>query len=466
MPPFNPITPTILQQLSAVLPPANLSTAESERQLRSRDMSHHAARLSEVVVWPETAEQTAAVLHVANQHRVPVTPWGAGSSLEGNPIPLFGGILLSMERLNRITAVHTNDFQVTVQPGLGYKDLNNALARSGLFFAPDPGANASIGGMLANNAAGSRTVKYGATKDNVLALQVALADGRLIHTGSRSIKQSAGYNLTQLFVGSEGTLGVITEATLKLAPIPTFMSSVVANFETVAAAVETVVAIRGSGLDVAALEFLDDKAAALATGEEGVAWGEKPTLLMEIHAAHPETAELDITLIRQLCEETGAVRLWATTDTAERKKMWDTRHHLFETMIRVFPGHQWQLMDVAVPISAYPQLISHAQQTLQAQNLTGFMIGHAGDGNLHVAVPYNSAAAKQAALLANDAVVEKAITLDGTSTGEHGVGIGKAKFMEWEHGTAVTLMQNLKHLLDPHNILNPGKIFTFPLPTH
>jgi D-lactate dehydrogenase (cytochrome) len=180
---------------------------------------------------------------------------------------------------------------------------------------------------------------------------------------------------------------------------------------------------------------------------------------MEIHAAHPETAELDITLIRQICEEIGAVRIWATTDTAERKKMWDTRHHIFETMVRVYPGYKWQLMDTAVPISAYPELIAHAGETLRAHQLAGFMIGHAGDGNLHVAVPYNNERTKQAALLANDAVVEKAIALEGTSTGEHGVGIGKAKFMEREHGTAAVLMLDLKHLLDPNNILNPGKIF-------
>jgi D-lactate dehydrogenase (cytochrome) len=222
-----------------------------------------------------------------------------------------------------------------------------------------------------------------------------------------------------------------------------------------------VVAIRGSGLDVAALEFLDAKSAALATKEEGVAWGEKPTLLVEIHAAHPETAELDIALIQEICQEMGSVRIWATTDTAERKKMWQVRHHLFETMVRVFPEHKWQLMDIAVPISAYPELIAHATETLQAQDLAGSMIGHAGDGNLHVAVPYPDEATRQRAQLANDAVVDQAIALGGTSTGEHGVGIGKAKYMEREHGTAVEVMRNLKQMLDPNGILNPGKIFVF-----
>ncbi len=457
---FNAVTDAVLAQLTAVLSSNNLSTAEAERQLRSEDMSHHSAQLSEVVVWPETAEQVAAVLRIANESRIPVTPWGVGSSLEGNSIPLCGGILLSLERMNHITAVHADDFQVIVQPGIGYKDLNGALARYGLFFGPDPGANASIGGMIANNAAGSRTVKYGATKENVLAMEVALADGRLIRTGSRSIKQSAGYNLTQLFVGSEGTLGVITEATLKLFPVPTIMSSIVANFEDVESAIEAVVAIRGSGLDVAALEFLDEDSAGLATREEGVAWGEKPTLLMEIHAAHEATADLDITLVEEICKEVGAICLHATTDTAERKKMWHTRHHLFETMMRAYPGHHWQIMDVAVPISAYPTLIAYTSEVLAVKQLTGFMHGHAGDGNLHVSMPYADEVTKARAVAANAAVVEKAIALGGTSTGEHGVGIGKVEFMVQEHGTAVDVMRQMKQTLDPNGILNPGKIFS------
>jgi D-lactate dehydrogenase (cytochrome) len=455
---FNPVTKAILEQFTAVLSPTNLSTAEAERQLRARDMSKHPPRLSDVVVWPETAEQTAAVLKIANENHIPVTAWGAGSSLEGNPIPLYGGISLSMERMNRIRAVHADDFQVTVQPGLGYKDLNESLARYGLFFAPDPGANASIGGMLANNAAGSRTVKYGASKDNVLALEVALADGRLIRTGSRSIKQSAGYNLTQLIIGSEGTLGIITEATLKLAPIPTIMSSLVVNFENVESAVQTVVAIRGSGLDVAALEFVDGKSAAIATRENGVNWGSLPTLLIEVHAAHAETADLDIALIREICEEYGAARVQATTDTAERKQMWQARHHLFETKVRVYPGNQWYIMDVAVPISAYPELIAFANEAFQTYQIEGSLIGHAGDGNLHVEMPYQNEETRIRVSLANDAIVDKAITLDGTSTGEHGVGIGKAKFMQQEHGPALDVMHRVKHLLDPNGILNPGKI--------
>ncbi len=455
---YHPVTEAIIDQLAAVVGPDNLSTAEAERQLRAKDMSHHAAHLSEVVVWPETSEQVADVLRIAHEARIPVTPWGVGSSLEGNPIPLHGGILLTFERMTRIIEVHEDDFQVTVQPGLGYKDLNAQLAAYGLFFPPDPGANASIGGMLANNAAGSRTVKYGATKDNVLAMEVALADGRLIHVGSRSIKQSAGYDLLHLFVGSEGTLGVITQATLKLTPVPTIMSGVLASFPTVAAAIETVVAVRGSGLDVAALEFIDGATAALVSREEDVDWGDQPLLLMEIHAAHSVAAELDLALVEELCQANGALRFHATTDPGERKKMWHARHHLYEIKIRTSPGYQMQLMDIAVPISAYPALVAYAEEMMDEQGISGFMIGHAGDGNLHVELPYQDSAGFERALLANDAIVHKAIALGGTCTGEHGVGIGKAKFLPDEHGEAVDVMRSLKQTLDPHGILNPGKV--------
>jgi D-lactate dehydrogenase (cytochrome) len=313
--------------------------------------------------------------------------------------------------------------------------------------------------MLANNAAGSRTVKYGATKDNVLAMEVVLADGRIIRLGSQSIKQASGYDLLHLFIGSEGTLGVITEATLKLTPMPALMSGVVATFPSVETAVQAVVEVRGSGLDVAALEFLDEKITALLSQEEGLDWGERPTLLMEIHATHAAAAEKDLSLVRGICEDMGAIAFRATTDPAERNKMWQARHHLFETQVRVYADYDWQLSDVAVPISAYPRLIAYASQTLLEREVHGFILGHAGDGNLHVSMPYNNEEARRRAVEVNDAIVYKAIELGGTSTGEHGVGIGKAKYMEKEHGAALDVMRSLKKTLDPRGILNPGKIF-------
>ncbi len=456
---FSPVTPLIVSQLEAIVGARNLSTAVADRQLHAQDMSRFAPQLPEVVVWPETADQVAAILALANANHIPVTPWGAGSSLEGNPIPRFGGILLSFARMTAVLAIHADDFQVTVQPGIGYKDLNAQLARHGLFFPPDPGANATIGGMLANNAAGIRTVKYGASKDNVLRMEVALADGRLIHVGSRSIKQAAGYDLLHLFVGSEGTLGVITEATLRLTPIPALMSAVMASFPSVTQAVQAVVAVRGSGLDVAALEFIDAGTAELLARENQLDLPARPTLLIELHAAHAETIQPGLEMVQDICAEFGAERIHATADPTERQRLWHARHHTYETWRRVRPEAQWLITDVAVPISAYPQLIAQAEAAMAVQGVGGFMIGHAGDGNVHVTLAIRSPEEESRVQAVNHALVQKAIELGGTCTGEHGVGIGKASFMLQEHGTAVALMRTLKQTLDPNGILNPGKIF-------
>ena len=458
--PFTPADQEIVQQLKAICGGAHVSAAEADRAHYAVDQSGHAPHMADVVVWPQSAAQVASVLRLANERRIAVTPWGAGTSLEGNPIPVHGGILLNMGRMQQIVAVHVDDFQVTVQPGLGYKDLNEHLAQYGLFYPPDPGANATIGGMLANNAAGIRTVRYGATKDNVLRAQVALADGRLLTVGSRSVKQSSGYDLLHLFIGSEGTLGVLTEATLKLAPIPTHMSAVVATFPNVTAAVETVVAVRGSGLDPAALEFIDAYYARILSQEEGVELGEQPVVFMEFHAAHEATLEAGVKLVREICEATGALDVRTTTDPTERRRLWHARHHAYEISQRNHPGKRMVILDVAVPISAYPELVAHVEETLVAHETEGYMIGHAGDGNLHAILPFDDDASYQQAQAVNEAVVLKALELDGTATGEHGVGIGKARYMAREHGeTVVEMMRAIKETVDPQGIMNPGKIF-------
>lgn len=456
---FETVTAEIIDQLRNLLDSASVSTTQADIDLHARDQSQHPAHAPEVVVWPSTAQQVADILKLANEHHIPITPWGVGTSLEGNPIPLHGGILLSLERMNKIIEVHADDFQVTVQPGIGHKDLNAQLARYGLFFPPDPGANATIGGMLANNAAGIRTVKYGASKDNVLKMQVALADGRLIELGSRSVKQSSGYDLLHLFVGSEGTLCVITEATLKLVPVAQYMSAVLAAFETVEAAVETVVAVRGSGLDPAALELIDAAHAQMLSQADGVDLTPNPTLFMEFHAAQEAALAHGLEMVQEICEEMGAISFKATTDTAERKKLWQARHHSYEIMVRTYPDKQFFINDVAVPISAYPELIGYVEQLKKEHNITAWMIGHAGDGNIHVEFPYASEAEYQKALELNGKIVLKALELGGTATGEHGVGIGKARYMPREHGAALDVMRSIKQLFDPNGILNPGKIF-------
>ncbi|HYO89842.1 MAG TPA: FAD-binding oxidoreductase [Candidatus Limnocylindrales bacterium] len=456
---FATVTPTVLEHLRAIFGAESISTGQGDLDLHARDQSHHHAHAPEVVVYPANAAQVAALLRLANDARIPVTAWGVGTSLEGNPIPVHGGILISFERMTKIVALHANDFQVVVEPGIGHKDLNAQLARHGLFFAPDPGANATIGGMLANNAAGIRTVKYGATKDNVVKMQVALADGRLIDVGSRSVKQSSGYDLLHLFVGSEGTLGLITEATLKLTPVPSLMSAVVAAFPTVEAAVETVVAVRGSGLDPAALELIDAAHTRMLRETEGVDLSDHPTLFMEFHAAYQGALEEGLAMVREICEDAGVLQFRATTDPAERKRLWHARHSSYEIMVRSQPDKQFFIMDVAVPISAYPALIGYVEQLKRETGATAYMIGHAGDGNVHVEFPYGSTDEYDRAMKLNDLIVLRALELGGTATGEHGVGIGKARFMEREHGAALDVMRSIKTALDPNGILNPGKLF-------
>lgn len=456
---YTPINAEHLAYFTQIVGTANISTTQADIDLHARDQSRHAAHPADAVIWVQNAQQVADILRHCNEQRIPITPWGVGTGLEGNSIPLYGGISLSFERMDQIIDIHADDFQVTVQPGIGHKDLNKELARFGLFFPPDPGANATIGGMLANNAAGIRTVKYGASKDNVLKMQVALADGRLIHVGSRSIKQASGYDLLHLFVGSEGTLGVITEATLKLVPVPAMMSAVIASFPTIASAIETVVAIRSSGLDVAALEFIDARQCAILRDHAGVDLEEKPTLLMEFHATELAHLESGLELVREICTEYGASNVRATSDNAERQRLWQVRHHAYETLVRAHPGKSFLIDDVAVPISQYPALIAFIEQTTTKQNILWYMKGHAGDGNIHVELPYAGEDEFHVVSAINDRIVERAIELGGTATGEHGVGLGKARHMPHEHGEALDVMWSIKQTLDPHNILNPGKIF-------
>jgi D-lactate dehydrogenase (cytochrome) len=455
---YQPVTPEIIQELIAIVGDDNVSSSELDRRERAYDVSGHPPHLSEVVVWPETAAQIARLLRLANEAHIPVTPWGAGTSVEGNPIPLFGGILLSTERMQATLQLYVDDLQVTVEAGVKYKQLNQHLEPYGLFFPPNPGGDATIGGMLANNAAGAKTVKYGACKDNVLQMQVALADGRLIEVGSRSIKQSSGYDLLHLFVGSEGTLGIITRATLKLMPIPKMMSAVVASFETVEAAVKAVVALRRSGLDLGALEFIDAPTTKMLNRAEGVGLAEHHTLFMEFHAPYEVALEMGLETVREICEAAGSVNFRATTEPKERERLWYARYHAYTIAVNNHPEERLLVLDTAVPISAYPAIVAQVQASLSKWNIAGYLLGHAGDGNMHVLIPYTGRSYEQA-LAFNEEMVLRAIELGGTATGEHGVGIGKKQYMQREHGPALEVMRSLKRMLDPNNILNPGKIF-------
>jgi D-lactate dehydrogenase (cytochrome) len=312
--------------------------------------------------------------------------------------------------------------------------------------------------MLANNAAGIRTVKYGATKDNVLRIQVVLADGRIVQAGSRSVKQSSGYDLAHLFIGSEGTLGLITEATLKLEPIPEHISAAVACFENVEDAIQAVVAVRGSGTEPAALEFLDGFTVGSISESNGLDLAAKPTIFMEFHASHIGALDAILNTVQEICQGAGALSIKTTTNNSERLKLWHARHHAYETIVRRHPGQKVYISDVAVPISVYPELIAFIETYRREHNITAYTFGHAGDGNIHICSPF-AGDTYQSVYDINTEVVNKAISLNGTATGEHGVGIGKSRFMKMEHGTALDVMREVKQTLDPNRILNPGKIF-------
>jgi D-lactate dehydrogenase (cytochrome) len=413
------------------------------------------------VVWPGSAEEVRAILAYANQHRIPVTPWGAGTSLEGNPIPIHGGISLDTLRLDKILEVRGEDFQVVVEAGVRFKSLNERLARQGLFFPPDPGADASIGGMIANNAAGTRSLRYGTTKDNVLRLQVVLPSGDIIRTGSRVTKTASGYDLVHLFIGSEGTLGVVTEATLRLAPLPESFSAVIVSFPALEQAARTVSAVMGSGLIPAALEFLDPASLRDMNAAGDFQLPEEPTLLMEFHSPTEVGLKEELSVVETLCTEEECLTFEAGLGRQERDRLWQARHQMYETLVRANPGRAFLVVDVAVPVSQYAELVTGAQQAMTRRGLRGYLAGHAGDGNLHPLVPYTPGDAESHALAmaADQEIVEAAIAMGGTATAEHGVGIGKRRFMDLEHGDSLAVMRAIKATLDPHEILNPGKIF-------
>jgi D-lactate dehydrogenase (cytochrome) len=458
MPSFTKLNADHVRDLRLLMNAERVSTRDADLNLHARDQSFHIAAPPEAVIWPESTEEVSQVLRYANEAHIPVTAWGAGTSLEGNPLAVQGGIVMSLARMNRIVAVRAEDFQVDVQPGVTRLELNKVLARQGLFFPPDPGADASIGGMIGNNSSGIKTIKYGATKDNVMRLEAVLANGDILKVGSRARKDSSGYDLLHLFIGSEGTLGIVTEATLKLAPVPANFSAMLAAFEHVEAAMSAVVEIVGAGLEPSALEFVDKETIHALNIDKKMDMLEAPSLLMEFNGTSDDQGLAEALAI---CKDNGAMNFKSASGLDERNRLWEARHHTYETLLRMHPGKAQLIMDVAVPLSRYPAIVAYADDVLAEHRLVGYKFGHAGDGNLHVNILYDPASAAELEVVeaANALIVNRAIELDGTATGEHGIGIGKRQFMRKQHGAALDLMQQIKGLLDPNGILNPGKLF-------
>jgi D-lactate dehydrogenase (cytochrome) len=458
---FNRVAESDLTFLKDLVGAERVSTGQSELDLHSVDETYHRGYLPEVVVWPKTTEEVSRILKRANEKTIPVTPWGAGSSLEGNPLPVYGGMVLDFQQMDRILAVRADAFQADVQPGIKYQDMNKVLSRDGLFYAPDPGANATIGGMVANNASGIRTVKYGGTKDNVLKLEVVLPTGEVIRTGTHAHKSSSAYHLLHLFIGSEGTLGIVTEATLRLFGIPEKFSAAIVNFESVEDASKTVYEVMGSGLGPAALELLDQETIRVINQEGKFALKEAPTLFLEFTGASDISLKEDLNRAREICEGNQATDFQPGVGREERNRLWEARHQAYEFIKRHNPGFSFMIIDTAVPISRYSAMIRFAKETIERHEIKGYLFGHAGDGNLHVVVAGNFEDPDfiERRDRANEEIVFHALSLGGTATGEHGVGIGKRKFMTQEHGASLGVMKRMKHLFDPKGILNPGKIF-------
>jgi D-lactate dehydrogenase (cytochrome) len=448
--------------IRSIVSPERFSTGESNLDLHSRDMSGHRASRPEAVVWPKESAEVSRILGYADQRRIPVTAWGAGTSLEGNPIPLHGGIVLDFTQMDSILEIRQDDFQADVEPGVIYKDLNHKLRHTGLFFPPDPGAGATIGGMIANNASGIRTVRYGSTKDNVLRLVVVLAGGEIIEIGNRASKTSSGFDLLHLFVGSEGMLGIVVEATLRLVGLPAEIASAVATFQTVEDAGKAVFAIIRAGLDPAALELMAPECIDLINRQKNLGLHISPTLFMEFHGPTRNHLMEVMGIAEGLCREHACREFRPGLDREERDRLLEARYALGDMIRQDHPDHFRIAIDVAVPISAYPEMIAFAGETARKAGAgAAYTFGHAGDGNIHLVVETErgNRDAWQRIKEANRSVVHKALALKGTATGEHGVGIGKAQFMEAEHGRSLEWMKKVKQLLDPHAILNPGKMF-------
>lgn len=438
-----------------------LSRAAAVREHHAKDESWHAPALPDAVVFPRTTEEVAEIVKICARYKVPMIPFGTGTSLEGHVIPTSGGISIDMMEMNKVIRVSPEDLDVTVQPGVTRKQLNEHLKATGLFFPIDPGADASIGGMTATRASGTNAVRYGTMRENVLGLTVVMPDGRIVRTARRARKSAAGYDLTRLMVGSEGTLGVITEVTLKLYGIPEAISAAVCSFETVGGAVDTVIATIQSGIPVARIELFDEHQMDATNKYSGLSYPVCPTLFLEFHGTESGVVEQAET-VQALSSEHGGSHFQWSLKPEERSKLWQARHDAAYAVKAARPGRGLWVTDVCVPISRLADCILETKKDLDASFLYSAIVGHVGDGNFHISflvdrsLPEELAEAERL----NDRLIARALMMDGTCTGEHGIGIGKIQYLQAEHGDGVSVMRQLKQAIDPDNLMNPGKIFS------
>ena len=437
-----------------------LSTGASILELHSHDEAYSTPCLPDAVVFPESTEEVSALMKICYRHKCPVIPYGIGTSLDGHVIPTHGGITIDTSRMNKVLTIHDSDFDAVVEPGVTRKQLNHALRAAGLMFTVDPGADATMGGMASTRASGTNTVLYGTMRENVIALEIVLPNGDIIHTGTRAPKSSAGYDLTHLFIGSEGTLGIITKLTVRLHGMPENISAATCTFDTIEEAVDTVIMAKQMGIPMARIELLDDvQMKGMNLYNTDLSFPEKPHLFLEFHGTEKGVKE-QVELFRNASEEFGGSDFqWATLEE-DRNRLWEARHNAYYAGKALAPGSKSIVTDCCVPMSELAPCISKTKQLIADAGLIAPVVGHVGDGNFHLLILFNPEnnkefeTAKELAETINDIALE----FGGTVTGEHGVGTGKKKYMRAEHGASYDLMKTLKLAIDPLNIMNPGKI--------
>jgi D-lactate dehydrogenase (cytochrome) len=445
--------------LTAALAPDRVAAGEDICRLHGTDESFHPAAPPDLVVFPLDVDECAAVVRLCGEHRAPIIPFGAGTSLEGHVAALEGGVSVDMSRMNRVVRLSVDDMDVTVQAGVTRTQLDDRLRPEGVFFPVDPGADATIGGMIATGASGTTTVRYGAMRENVISLLVVTADGTVVRTRSRARKSSAGYDLTRLFIGSEGTLGLVCEATLRVHPTPEAMAAAACPFATLEGAVNCVLDVGRLGIPVARIELADAAQIDAINRFEDSAHEVAPTLFLEFHGSQTDV-ETQAAEVQEIALEHGASQFAWATDETERRRLWRARHRAYEASRATRPGSRGLATDVCVPVSRLTECILDTQADIETLGLPAPIVGHVGDGNFHVTILLDPDDAGEVARAEafHERLVRRAIAMEGTCTGEHGVGYGKAPFLVEEHGPeGVALMHAIKRALDPEDLFNPGK---------
>jgi D-lactate dehydrogenase (cytochrome) len=462
-----PLTTSALDALLADLRAAlgdRVSTAAAVREHHSHGESWHDPAPPDAVAFPESTDEVGQVVRACAAHSVPIVPFGIGSSLEGHVNAIRGGVSIDLTRMTRLLRLSPEDMDVTVEAGLTHRKLNDHLKNTGLMFMVDPGADATIGGMAATRASGTTAVRYGTMRETVLGLTVVLADGRVVRTGGRARKSSSGYDLTRLFVGSEGTLGVITEVTLRLFGRPEAISTAVCGFASMEGAATTVIETIQLGVPVARIEIIDEAQLGVINRFSKTSFPEVPTLFFEFHGPSTASVEEQARLVREVADSHGATSFRWTASPEERAKLWEARHNALYATVASRPGAKPWTSDVCVPIAHLAECILATQEDLRRSALVAPLVGHAGDGNFHLIfmLDPNDPAELERVAAANHRLVERALAYGGTCSGEHGVGFGKLKYVEREHGEALDVMRAVKRALDPQGLMNPGKLVPEP----